>query len=334
MSYRSDMEQFQREYKQRKQMRGFVVKLTVILLAVAILVGGVAIGITLATGGFHEEEVPAEKDKKAPVITGPKDGKALAYLGDAISYRSFVTVTDNSENVTLTVDDSKVNKTQEGTYSVRYTATDAAGNKAEYTLTLIIKRAEFSMDQLMKLVEQKAATLGITKSMTKTQQVRAIYDFVNDPSAGKNDANIYFNDESNTPSQQLSREDWELDWVEEACRTLSMSRMEGDCYTYYSVSRAFFEYFGIESIGIQRAKDSSESGTHFWSLVNVGSESAPLWYYYDATRLGGRFSDNSKNACLITESKLQSYVTSNGGREFYKMDKPADFPTVSNEALS
>ena len=333
MSYRSDMEQFQKEFKKRKQMRGFVLKLTVMVLAVAILVAGVAIGITLATGGFHEEEIPTEQDKKAPVITGPKDGKALAYLGEAIAYRSFVTVTDNSDNYTLTVDDSGVNKTQEGTYTVHYTAADAAGNRSEYTLTLIIKKGEYSMNQLMKLVEQKAAILGITKSMSKTEQVRAIYDFVNDPTAGKNDANIFFNDESNTPSQQLSREDWELDWVEEACRTLSMTRMEGDCYTYFAVSRAFFEYFGIENIGIQRAKDSGEAGTHFWSLVNVGSESAPAWYYYDATRLAGSFSDGTKNACLITEAKLSSYVTSQGGKEFYKMNKPSDFPTVATTTV-
>ena len=327
------MEQFQKAYKQKKQTVGFLVKLTVIVLAVAILTAGVAIGITLSQGGFTQEEEPAAQDKKAPVITGPKDGKALAYLGEAIAYRSFVSVTDNSENYTLTVDDSGVNKTKEGTYQVRYTATDAAGNKAQYTLTLIIKRGEYSMNQLMKLVEQKAATLGITKSMPKTEQVKQIYRFVNDPTSGKNDANIFFSDESNTPSQQLSRENWELDWVEEACRTLSMSRMEGDCYTYYAVSRAFFEYFEIESIGIQRAKDSSEAGTHFWSLVNVGSESAPAWYYYDATRLAGSFSDGTKNACLITEAKLVSYVTSQGGKEFYKMNKPADFPAVATAAI-
>ena len=308
-------------------------KLTVVILAVAILGAGVAIGITLAGGGFRREEPPVEQDTQAPAIKGPKDGKALAYLGEAIAYRSFITVTDNSDNYTLTVDDSGVNKTKEGTYQVHYTATDAAGNKAQYTLTLIIKNGEYSMNQLMRLVEQKAATLGITKSMSKVEQVRAIYEFVNDPTAGKNDANIYFNDESNTPSQQMSRDDWDIDWVEEACRTLSMSRMEGDCYTYYAVSRAFFEYFGIESIGIQRAKDSTEAGTHFWSLVNVGSESAPAWYYYDATRLAGTFNDGTRNGCLITEAKLNSYVTSQGGREFYKMNKPADFPTVATTAL-
>ena len=106
-------------------------KLTVVILAVAILGAGVAIGITLAGGGFRREEPPVEQDTQAPAIKGPKDGKALAYLGEAIAYRSFITVTDNSDNYTLTVDDSGVNKTKEGTYQVHYTATDAAGNKAQ-----------------------------------------------------------------------------------------------------------------------------------------------------------------------------------------------------------
>lgn len=335
MSYRSDMEQFQREYKNKRKRVAMLLKMTVMILALAILVTGVGLTVTLATGGFQESEEPTVKDRKAPVIIGPADGKALAYLGQSIAYKSYVTVTDNSENYTLTVDDSAVNKLAEGSYKVYYTATDEAGNKATYTLTLIIKRAEYSEEKLMQLVASKASELGITKSMTKVQQIRAIYDFVNDPTASKNNANIFFNDESNTPSQQLSRENWELDWIEEACRTLSMSRMEGDCYTYYAVSRAFFEYFDIESIGIQRSPTSSESGTHFWSLVNVGTEDAPKWYYYDATRLGGSFStDGTKNGCLMTEAKLNSYVTSDGGREFYKMDKPADFPAVATAELS
>ncbi|MBQ9085755.1 MAG: hypothetical protein IJY47_01055 [Clostridia bacterium] len=334
MSYRADMERFQRDYKKKKKIAGLVLKLTVVILAVAILVAGVAVGVMLATGeSFAEEETSAARDRKAPVIVGPEGDKAVAYLGDTFAYKSFVTVTDNSGNYTLSVDDSAVNKTAEGSYPVHYTASDAAGNKTEYKLTLIIKRSEYSEAQLMKLVEAKAATLGITKNMTKIQQVRAIYAYVNDPTAGKNDANIYFSDESNTPSQQLSRENWEIDWVEEACRTLSMSRMEGDCYTYYAVSRAFFEYFGIESVGIQRAKDSTEAGTHFWCVVNVGTENAPSWYYYDATRLAGRFSDGTRNGCLMTEAKLKSYVTTAGGTEFYKMNKTDDFPTVSSTEI-
>ena len=98
--------------------------------------------------------------------------------------------------------------------------------------------------------------------------------------------------------------------------------MKGDCYSFYAVSKAFFEYFEIENAGIQRSADSSESGTHYWNIVKVEEG----WYYFDATRLGGTFSDGGRNACLVTEAKLLGYKTSKGGTEFYKLNKTnADF---------
>ncbi len=339
MSYRSDMEFYNSQIKKRKSAMARLLKASIIVLACVILVTGAAVGIAWATGGFSEAaEESGNKDsadRKKPVITGPEGDKAIAYIGESIAYKSFVKASDNSGEVNLSVDASAVNVNAEGSYSVTYTATDAAGNKAEYVLTLIIKKKEYSLDTLMRLVAQKADALGITKDMSRVEQVRRIYEFVNGPSgSGKFDANIYFNDESNTPSQQLSRENWQIDWIEEACRTLTMSRMEGDCYTYYSVSKAFFEYFEIPNIGIQRSPNARESGTHFWCVVNVGTSGESLWYYYDATRLMAEFPSGGKNACLITEEKLNSYVTSSGGTEFYKFDKPSDFPVIATKELS
>ena len=286
-------------------------------------------------------ETVDEKDTKAPVIKAAKDNIVI-YTGETVSYRSFVTVTDNVEGeCQLSVDASGVKQDIPGEYVVKYVATDAAGNKSEtFSLKVTVKDGAYSEAKLMALVEQIAKTkLGYTKkeaqsqNKTKTQIVRDIYKFVNDPTAGKNDANIYFNDISNTPAQKLqggqkSRTGWETDWIEEAYRTLSMSRMQGDCYSYYAVSKAFFEYFGIENLGIQRAVSSTESGTHYWNIVKVENG----WYYFDATRLGGTFADGSRNACLITEAKLLGYKTSKGGTEFYKIDKWEGFPKISTTA--
>ena len=50
----------------------------------------------------------------------------------SISYKKGVTVTDNQDkNPNLSIDTSKVNLQQEGTYEVIYIATDQAGNKAK-----------------------------------------------------------------------------------------------------------------------------------------------------------------------------------------------------------
>ena len=124
-------------------------------------------------------------------------------------------------------------------------------------------------------------------------------------------------------------------------RTLSMSDMEGDCYSYYAVSKAFFEYYGIENCGMQRNSTKKElSGTHYWNIVKVEGG----WYYFDATRLAGTFQNGSRNACLVTEADLNGYKTSDGNPYFYKMNKTdADFfeasanggklPTVETKAI-
>ena len=340
MSYKSDMEYFKEQQKQRRELLARLIKITVLVLAAAILLTGIAGGVTLLmnrdSSGVEDDEGGTSAGGLR--IRGPENDTVTIAPGDKPAYKSFVTVSDG--NAKLTVDASAVNTEKEGTYKVYYTATDGAGKQTSYTLTLIVsKNPSYTRERLMSLIAQRAESLGITKSMSKVEQVRRIYAYVKDPSAGKYEANIYFSDESNTPSQSNQsgiRTGWETDWVEEAIRTLSMGRMEGDCYSYYAVSKAFFEYFGIENVGIQRSAGSSQAGTHFWHAVNVGSASDPRWYFYDATRLGGSFADGGTNSCLITEEKLLSYTTSNGQRGFYTFDKSQykNFPKIETTPIS
>ena len=80
----------------------------------------------------------AAPDKVAPVITGTKDIEV--YVGDAVSYKSGVSVTDNVDaKPELIIDNSKVDLTKPGVYEVTYTATDAAGNtSAPITVKLTV----------------------------------------------------------------------------------------------------------------------------------------------------------------------------------------------------
>ena len=339
MSYKSDMEYFREQQKQRRALLTRIIKITVLALAAAILVTGVAAGVTFLVNW----DSPDAEDEDGVTsgglrIFGPENDTVTIMLGDKPAYKSFVTV--SKENAKVTVDNSEVDISREGTYKVYYTATDEAERQASYTLTLVItKNSAYTEARLMSMIAQKAEALGITKSMSKEEQVRRIYNYVKDPSASASEANIFFSDESNAPSQKNQsgiRSGWETDWVEEAIRTLSMSRMRGDCYSYYAVSKALFEYFGIENIGIQRAAGSGMAGTHFWQVVNVGTKTAPKWYYYDATRLAGTFSDGTGNSCLITEEKLLSYKTSKGERGFYTFDKNQykNFPKTETTPIS
>ena len=329
MSYKSDKENMQKEVQAHRKSVFSVIKITFVAFAAFLL----TFCITLLLSSVFKWESSANGDDKAPAITQNMkvegfetyNGGVVGYLGVTPTFKKFISVSDDTNDAPVVSINHNVDINKEGTYTIRYTVEDANGNISYKTLAYEVKREEYSLTQLMALIADKAEELNITKDMSKVQQVRAIYAYVNTA--------IKFTDESNIPS--IDRSKWQSDWLEEAVRGLET--LEGDCYTYYSLSKAFFEYFGIESYGIKRAEnyDGAETdGTHFWCAVNVG-EGSDRWYYYDATRLNGYFNGNKsdKNACLITEAKLKSHKTSSGETYFYKMTKSYDFPTISTEEL-
>ena len=98
--------------------------------------------IVLTDEGKNQKEVKAKltvvSDSEPPVIEGVKD--ITAYIGETVSYKKDVTVTDNmDQNPTLDIDNSKVNLNKAGTYEVVYTATDSAGNTSKETLNATVK---------------------------------------------------------------------------------------------------------------------------------------------------------------------------------------------------
>lgn len=326
MSYQSDKEAFAAEMKQRKLLVVNIVKITAAILALAL----VLMTVLLVVDVLNDNGVfsPPVSQNDGPSLIQPTEGKTVKVKQNGtVSYKNLVTYPEGYE---LDWNSEDVDLTTPGKYTVVYTLMQNGKTVETYKLTIMVEEVNVELEELMTLVAKKAAELGITSDMTKTEQVRKIYDFVNSPTKNKNDANIYFNNQSNTGSD---RSDWNTDkWIKEA--TLTLQNMKGDCYSYYAVSKAFFEYFDIENVGVQRSAASSESGTHFWSVVNVGTEKAPQWYYYDSTRLAGSFADGTKNACLITQEKLDSYLTTAGSTQFYLMDPNGKYPTVSTTPLS
>ncbi len=329
MSYRDDLKAFKAQQIKRKKTVVLAIKITVVALAVAFLVTASLLILDLVRGNnpsVSDYDASSAKDTKAPVIV-IADGTDAIYVSvedKSVSWKSKVKVTDNSGSFDLKVDNSKVNIDVPGVYTITYIATDSSGNTAKLEVKVVVSKSNYLPEDLMGMIEKKAASLGITKNMTKKQQVCAIYEYVNAFTYDKSGSNI----------ENIDRNNWETDWVEEAIRTLEEEK--GDCYSYYSLSKAFFEYFGIENVGIQRDNSDipSKEGTHFWSVVNIGT-TTDEWYYYDSTRLAGKFTvDGTNNACLITLKKIRSYEpNSNLGYDFYTFD-PNDYPTVSTKELS
>ena len=270
----------------------------------------------------YETRVNVIIDTEPPTINAPVS--ITGYVGEGIAYMKDVEAVDNCYGVTLTVDSSAVDTSREGAYKVKYTATDAAGLTTTLTLDVNIFAERVTEEQLLGRIETLANQLGITKSMSKEEQVRRIYGYVNSPKASAGAANIVFTNESNTDR---------TDWMREAYLTLE--RGEGDCYSYFAVSKAFFLYFGIENVDIERSKGvGTQSGTHFWSMVNIGTEKSPRWYYYDATRLAKPHPNGS--GCLFTEAQLEKYnnEVNPGFLTFDHTDYPTAATTVINSNYS
>jgi len=204
------------------------------------------------------------KDTVPPTLVGLRD--LVAYLGGGVSYLSGVTAEDNCDGaVSISVDTSDVDLKSVGVYDVIYTATDAAGNVATFRRTLAVYEQEITEQMLNELIDPILGRI-ITDGMTVKQQLRAIYDYVYD-----NVAYVSTSDKSS--------------WVRAAYDGLQ--KRQGDCYTYFALSKAMMERLGIENLDVERAPSvvALVQERHYWSMVNIGSDADPVWYHFDACHL-------------------------------------------------
>ncbi len=270
----------------------------------------------------YETVLSVINDTEAPRILW--DSKTVVgYIGEGISYKNAVTVTDNCFGVKLEWDSSGVDMTKEGNYTVSYRATDAAGNKVSAIIPVVIYSMQITDDKLNARIGELASQLGMSKSLSKEELCRLIYGYVNDPTATASTANFTYVGHSNDKSR--------ADWRREAWLTLDNG--QGDCYSYFALSKAFFEYFGIENKDIERTKGLT-SDTHFWSMVKVDGG----WYFFDATRYAGKFTLGGDNGCLLTYAQLKAYKLSAAsaqryGDNYYAFDE-ASYPTAATKIIN
>ena len=217
------------------------------------------------------------KDQEPPVIQGVKDQTVA--LNGTISYKKGVTVTDNQDkNPNLSIDTSKVNLQQEGTYEVIYIATDQAGNKAKKKAMITVMN-QTNLDEKTKEMEGLAKALLneiTTPQMDKMQIAKTIYDWCIE--------NISYTDSSDKSS-----------WVIGAIQGLK--QRSGDCYNYFATAKALLTQAGIKNVDIVKS-DTSES-SHFWSLVDLGEG----YYHFDCTpRIG-----EGDYFFMVTDAQLEAY---------------------------
>ena len=253
-------------------------------------------------------------DTTPPTINGLRD--LVAYLGGSISYYTGVTTVDDCDaGVTLTVDTKNVNLKEVGVYDVTYRATDAAGNVTEIRRTLSVYEQEITEEMLYERIDPILENI-VSDNMSTKQKLRAIYDYVYE--------NVSYVSTSDKSS-----------WVRAAYN--GVVEYKGDCFTYFALAKAMMERLGIENMDIERSPEvvAVVNERHYWSLVNIGTESEPKWYHFDSCHLN----DISRPwGFLMTDAQLMMYSDQRANKDgitgyFYSYNT-ALYPASATETIT
>ncbi|MCR4901930.1 MAG: DUF5011 domain-containing protein [Butyrivibrio sp.] len=217
-----------------------------------------------------------QNDTEAPVISGVRNRSI--YIGDSLSYRSGVSVTDNCDkDIALKIDSGGVNLSAAGTYSVTYSATDRAGNTTSQTATITI--AERSYDQAtINAMADAVISRIITPEMSGYQKLETIYRWIK--------SNIRY--ENHSDKTNYNRGAFE-----------GLHDKKGDCFVYASTAHALISRAGITTMIIQKIPAKTQ---HFWNLVDIGEG----WHHFDTTpRI-------TPLTCIyMTDAELMAYSNAN-----------------------
>ena len=226
---------------------------------------------------------PTVPDTQAPVISGTRDLEV--YLGDAVSYKSGVTVTDDLDpNPSLTVDNSKVVLNTAGIYDVTYTATDAAGNKSSVTVkvTVKVKPANFVDPEIIYAKADAILAQFIRPDMTDREKAEAIYVWT------RRGVHLTY---GSAPAGFVHEE---ADWLQVAYSMLSREVPKGDCFYFFAVQKLLLQRAGLHTIDCEKIYDGDSH--HYWLLVSV--DGGQSYYHFDNVW--------SKQLCLVTDAELEN----------------------------
>ena len=99
----------------------------------------------------------------------------------------------------------------------------------------------------------------------------------------------------------------------------------GDCFNYFAAAIAFCRRLGIDYREIERTPGAAD-GTHFWIMVNIGTNEEPRWYHFDCTHLRASY---SHSGCLLTDKQIKAFNRFRAGFYAYDSSKyPATDKTI------
>ena len=251
----------------------------------------------------------AAPDKVAPVITGTKDIEV--YVGDAVSYKSGVSVTDNVDaKPELIIDNSKVDLTKPGVYEVTYTATDAAGNtSAPITVKLTVKAKpeNFVAPEVIYAKADSILAQFITDDMTDREKAEAVYVWT------RRSVHLTYG------SAPKGFDHENADWLQTAYQLLNKDVVKGDCFYFFAVQKLLLQRLNIPAIDCEKIYDGDSH--HYWLLVSV--DGGKSYYHFDNVW--------SKQLCLVTDAELDAFSAAVDSHPFNR-DK-SKYPATPTEKL-
>lgn len=235
---------------------------------------------------FYSTYFTVMNDSVAPQILKAPDALEVD-TGAAIIWRASVEATDDSGEVELSLDASEANLDVPGKYIVYIVAKDAAGNETRKKVTLTVHDGSVTEQMLTDVIKNIEKNLKITSKMSVEEKVYAVFRYVYD--------NMKYSNTSN-----------HIDWRQEAYTALS-GGFTGDCFTYCATSYAILGYLGFDVRIVERAESAKieGTGTHFWVLINIGTEASSKWYHFDATPQRAPY---NLATYLMTNAQLEAYT--------------------------
>ena len=225
-------------------------------------------------------------DTEPPVITGVKD--ITATVGNSISYRKDIEITDNSGGeVSLEIDTSNVDASSPGTYVVHYIATDPSGNvttvDANITLKPQVLPTEASLTPYLDNIIRKVTNDG----MSKYDKAYALWNWCR-----RNISYSYSGGNRSTIWHGVYE---------------GVYQHRGDCYAYYATYSALLTRCGIDNLCVTRVGGTSN---HWWNLVNTGSG----WYHCDASP---RSNSDPYSCFMQTDAQVAAYTANHTQKPNY-----------------
>ena len=228
-------------------------------------------------------------DTDPPEIYGVVD--RIAYVGEPIAYLKEVYAEDNADGRTEITVESKVDTQTPGRYGVVFTTEDAVGNRASASCTYTLVAATVSEEDVRALAQGVLREI-ITDNMVRAEQLKAVFDYVR--------SHVHYVGDSD-----------KTDWRKEAVRGFKTGR--GDCFTFYSVTRALLDELGVEYMSVTRLGGATR---HYWTIVNLGTG----WYHFDTT-----ISSSHQSKCFMwTNEQCQIKP------HFWRFDR-SKYPEIATE---